>query len=96
MHSYDQVVQVDEKKIKLSPARTLEAVDKDPSSTLQCFSNPGTARREVFLDPNEGTVVDRKGEQLDPPPLQLVLVRLHAIWLSLEACRIQKMGHSLK
>ena len=96
MNSYDQMVQVDRKKIKLPPACALEAVDKDSSSTLQGLSDPGTARAEVFLDANKGAVVDPEGEHLDPPPLQLLQVRLHTIWLCFKACRVQKMGHTLK
>ena len=78
------------------PACTLEAVDEDLPSTLQRLSYPGTAGREVLLDPNKGAVVDREGEQLDPPPLQLLQIRPHTIRFRLEACCIQKVGHTLK
>ena len=80
----------------LVPACTLEAVNEDLSSTLQRLSYPGTAGREVLLDPNEGTVVDREGEHLDPPPLQLLQFRPHTIRFRLKAGCIQKVGHTLK
>ena len=78
------------------PACALETVDKDFSSTPQSLSDPGTAHREVLLDPKKGAIVDGKGEKLDPSPLQLLHVRPHTIGFRLETRCIQKVGHSLE
>ena len=78
------------------PACALEAINEDLSSTLQRLSDPGSARWEVFIDPNEGAVVDGEGEHLDPPNLQLLQVGPHTIRFRLEASCIQKVGHTLK
>ena len=67
----------------------------DPSQFDPGYS-PGTAAREVLLDVNGSSIIDRKSEQSNPAPLQLLQVRANTIRLRFQARRVQEVGHTLQ